>query len=219
VLDAVVAAVERSSLPESRIDESLNRVMRLKEKVFTQPLPDLPAPKDIQATMTLTERFSKSADDAAALAIERFGDESPTALPFNPESPLVVILLKPFDTAIDPPEQPLAAALRERFSDLTYVQLGPSSQRDAYHAALELTRNAEQLLVAMVVRPAAWHAFGLRPEQKAFAEQILRERNDVVIASLGVPSVLEDYPTAAARICTYSDVPASQKALAEFLLK
>ena len=49
--------------------------------------------------------------------------------------------------------------------------------------------------------------------------QLIRERDDVVLASLGVPYALEDYPDAAVRICTYSDVPVSQQALAEFLLE
>jgi hypothetical protein len=40
----------------------------------------------------------------------------------------------------------------------------------------------------------------------------------VVLASLGVPYVLDEYPEAAVRICTYSDVPASQRALAEYLV-
>ncbi len=83
-------------------------------------------------------------------------------------------------------------------------------------AADELARAAEQLLVAMIVRPAAWHAFGLRPEQCELVRRLTAER-DVVLASLGVPYALDDYPDAAVRICTYSDVPVSQQALAEFL--
>ena len=79
-------------------------------------------------------------------------------------------------------------------------------------------RSAKQLVLAMIVRPAAWHAFGLRSEQKEFVQQIIRERGDVVLASLGVPYALQDYPEAATRICTYSDVPVSQQALAEFLV-
>ena len=43
-------------------------------------------------------------------------------------------------------------------------------------------------------------------------------RDDVVLVCLGVPSALEVYPDAAMRICTYSDVPVSQQALAEFLV-
>jgi hypothetical protein len=43
------------------------------------------------------------------------------------------------------------------------------------------------------------------------------ERKGVVLASLGAPYPLDDFPDAAVRICTYSDVPASQQALVEFL--
>jgi hypothetical protein len=73
------------------------------------------------------------------------------------------------------------------------------------------------LLVAIIVRPAAWYAFGLLPEQKAFVQWITGERA-VVLASLGVPYALRDFPDAALRICTYSDVPASQQALVDFLV-
>jgi hypothetical protein len=70
----------------------------------------------------------------------------------------------------------------------------------------------------MVIRPAAWHAFGLRPEQSKFVRQLIQARNDVVLASLGVPYALEDFHDAAVRICTYSDVPVSQQALADYLV-
>ena len=73
------------------------------------------------------------------------------------------------------------------------------------------------MVVAIIVRPAAWHAFCLRPEQSELVRQLIRER-DVVLVSLGVPYVFEDYPEASTQICTYSDVPVSQEALAEFLL-
>ena len=86
------------------------------------------------------------------------------------------------------------------------------------NAVYEIARAAEQVLVAMIVRPAAWHAFGLRPEQCALVRRLTAER-DVVLASLGVPYALDDYPDAASRICAYSDVPVSQQALAEFVLR
>ncbi len=69
----------------------------------------------------------------------------------------------------------------------------------------------------MIVRPAAWYAFGLKPEQAAFVRGVIRERGDVVLVCLGVPSALEEFPEAVVRICTYSDVPVSQRALVEFL--
>lgn len=202
VADYLCKCVANGSLDEARIDEALRRVLRLKAP-HNNILPDKPS--------------LESAERIAQRAVQLFanGDNSP--LPLDANQSLGVILLKPFESHLDPPEQPLAAALRERFKDVMYAQLGPSSDAAAYEAAEELVGNASQLLVAVIVRPAAWHKFGLLPNQAEMAHKLLNRRGGV-LASLGVPYVLDDFPEAAARICTYSDVPVSQRALAEFLL-
>lgn len=210
VLDFLVSSVENGSLPESQVDASVTRVLQLKDKVFKHPLAELAGKKPSQF-------FLSSAESAATNAIELVDVPRGSALPFDPQKPITAILLKPFDTAIDPPEQPLAEAIRHQFPNAVYEQLGPTSNTDHYKAARGLAHSAPQLLIALIVRPAAWHAFGLRPEQKQFVAELTQSRDDVVLASLGVPSVLEDFPNAAVRICTYSDVPASQHALAKFI--
>jgi beta-glucosidase-like glycosyl hydrolase len=216
VVDYLLACVEKGTLDEAHINEAFTRVMELKRKAFGPQLGDRPGASVPPESISLNELSASQSKSIATDAIEIISGESSPALPLAGVTTLVAILLKPFETPIEPPEQPLAAALWERFRDVKYVQLGPKSDRTAYAAALELALAAEQLLVAMVIRPAAWHAFGLRPEQSEFVRQITRERT-VVLASLGVPYALEDYPDAAVRICTYSDVPVSQQALAEFL--
>ena len=209
VVGFLCECVERGTLAQQRVDEAFARVWALKQRVFSQRSDDTPlrGNQSDESAAALAERVARG-------AIKLRG--SGTAPRFNPDRPLVAILLKPFETPIDPPEQPLAAALRERFQDVKYLQLGPRADAAAMDATYELARTAEQLLVAMIVRPAAWHAFGLRPEQCALVRRLTAER-DVVLASLGVPYALDDYPDAAVRICTYSDVPVSQQALAEFV--
>jgi hypothetical protein len=209
VVEFLSECVERGNLDERRVDEAFARVWALKQRTFSRRFEDLP-PGDLKfdTAATLALQIARG-------AIKLRGGSCP-ALPFNPDRPLVAILLKPFETPIDPPEQPLAAALRNQFRDVKYLQLGPSVDAAAIDAAYQLARGADQLLVAMIVRPAAWHAFGLRPEQSAFVRRLTSER-DVVLASLGVPYALDDYPIAAIRICTYSDVPVSQQVLADFV--
>jgi hypothetical protein len=150
-------------------------------------------------------------------AIEVIGNNGCPTLPFDPDERTVAILLKPFETPIEPPEQPLGAALRERFRNAEYVQLGPRADAAAYDAAGELARGAKQIAVAIIVRPAAWYAFGLEPQQKQFVRYMLSQCEDAILACLGVPTALDEFPEAAVRICTYSDVPVSQQALVEFL--
>ena len=216
VIDHLLQSVENDSLKEERVDEALERVGVLKWKIFGRPPVQLPVPGNVSATDSLEEVFERSAAAAASGAIETLYSGCP-ALPFDVGTSTVAILLKPFETAIEPHEQPLGEALRDLFRDVTYVQLGPRADGDAYRSASEIARRAKQVVLAMIVRPAAWHAYGVRPEQVEFVRQLTRERNDVVLVSLGAPYALEDYPEAAVRICTFSDVPVSQRALAEYL--
>jgi beta-glucosidase-like glycosyl hydrolase len=209
VVDYLLDCVETGALDEARVTEACGRVLSLKQKAFAQQPVNPP---------TLCDASDAHLGSVAMGAITLLAGIDSPALPLKPDVSLVAILLRPFESPIDPPEQPLAAALRARFRDVTYVQLGPKADAALFAKARELAGGAKQLLVAMAIRPAAWHAFGLRPEQSEFVHELTQSRSDVVLASLGVPYALEDFPSAVARVCTYSDVPISQQALAEFLL-
>lgn len=207
VVDYLVSCVANGALSEDRVYEAFERVWALKRKAFENMYADVGRSAD--GDLAAASRIAWEAVEISADA----GD----VLPFDPQRPLVAILLKPFETAIDPPEQPLAAALRERFREVRYIELGPRANAAALDDARQQALAAEQLVVAMIVRPAAWHAFGLLASQAEFVRQVTTER-PAVVASLGVPYALDDYPAAALRICTYSDVAVSQQALADVLL-
>ena len=72
------------------------------------------------------------------------------------------------------------------------------------------------VVAAFVVKPAAWHRFGLPPAQQRFLERLAAQQPTVLV-SLGSPHGLDAFPEAAARLCTYSDVAPSQRALAAYL--
>jgi beta-N-acetylhexosaminidase len=213
VIDYLCECVDAGRLDESRVDEAFERVRALKSRVFakTENVEGAGARGSNLSAGALAERVAKE-------AIQIIGELRHGPLPFRIDAPVVAVLLKPFETAIEPPEQPLGAFLREQFRETTYIQLGPKTDDAAYDRARELARNAKQLLLAVIVRPAAWHAFGLRPVQVEFVRHVVSERKDVVLASLGVSHAITEFDTAGVRLCTFSDVPVSQRALVEFLL-
>ena len=75
---------------------------------------------------------------------------------------------------------------------------------------------ARHVLVAMIIKPAAWQHFGLLPAQRQFVEA-LASRSSVILASLGSPYSINDFPRGGPRLCTFSDVAVSQQALAAIL--
>ncbi|MGD9636190.1 MAG: glycoside hydrolase family 3 protein [Pirellulales bacterium] len=216
VVNFLVERVADGKLTTERIDKAFERVWRLKTKALSSPPPELPRPRGDWVEGVSDERLAAIWAFSAAQAAIEIGGRAQELIPLDPTKPLVAVLVKPFATAIDPPEQPLAAALRERFADVTYIELGPAANDAQFAAARAAALAAPQLVVAMIVRPAAWHAFGLLAHQADFVRSLSAAR-PTIVASLGVSQALDDYPDAAVRICTYSDVAVSQQALAELL--
>jgi beta-glucosidase-like glycosyl hydrolase len=207
VVDHLCTCVDAGTLNTDRIDEAFTRVWMLKERIFRNRSAAEAPPANVDPS--LASRIAREAIDVR-------GDGKGMS-PLRTDDPLGAILLKPFETALDPPEQPLAEALRARFRNVQYLELGPRADVAAFESAQQLAADVRQLLVAMIVRPAAWHAFGLLPQQAQFVRR-LSEEHPFALVSLGVPYILDDYPDVPTRICTYSDVPASQQALVEVLL-
>lgn len=212
VIEGVAAAAARGDLDEARLDEALARADRLRaslterfgEDVFVDP----------------EEAVSEHEVGAAAhrwLAAEVARDAVLTGgdVPaFEGGDGLFAVLVKPHASHLDPPEQPLGAALREHLPGVVYREVGPETT--GFESLLEEAGRAARVLVALVVKPAAWHAFGLKPEQQAFVEALVGRR-PVTLVALGDPRILADFPGAEARLCTYSDAPVAQEALAAVL--
>lgn len=209
----LVRAVREGQLDPERLAEASARVWRLKERLFQRFGLSIFTDPDPQRFVSDAGAHQRLAEEVARRAIVAdVRDEG--AWPVDPGggADIVAIYLKSHATPFDQPEEPLAAALRDHFQSVRYLQLEPDADEAAYEAAFAACRGAAHVLVAGVVKPSAWHGFGLKPRQQAFAEALAQER-PVVLAVLGSPLALRDLP-ASVWVCTYSDVPVSQRALA-----
>ncbi|MEM9354368.1 MAG: glycoside hydrolase family 3 protein [Planctomycetota bacterium] len=205
-LDALERAVEQGAVAEARVDEAVERMWKLKTFAAQAPAGRPAAEIDADIARLATQ---------VAVGAVQCESENPRPC-FAANKPLCALFFKPFQTHLDPPRQPLAAELESRFSSVEYHEIGPSSSASDLEAAREAAESADQLLLAMVVKPAAWHHFGLLPEQNQLVEA-LQKRPGTVLACLGSPVGLERF-AASVKFCTFSDVPASQAALAQAIL-
>lgn len=214
IIEGVAAAVERGELDEARLDEALARAERLRER--------------------LTDRFGAEVftDSSAAVGPDEVGAEvhewmatrvARRAVTFTGERTrfetgegALAVLVKPHASHLDPPEQPLGGALRSALPGIAYREVGPDTSAADLAALVDEAKAARRVLVALVVKPAAWHAFGLPPEQQRFVAALVAAAPSVV-ASLGSPRVLDQFAGADVRLCTYSDAPVVQRALADVL--
>jgi len=211
-----VASLERAvadgRLPVARLDEACGRVLALKRRACD---PACGAGSRFAASSTdeLREATRRLADRVAEAALEI---RDPLGLlPLDPARPLLAVLVNHYASHIDPPEPPLAAALRAGFLQCDFRAMRGDESAEAWAAVAASCLAAEQLLVAIVVKPAAWHRFGLPPAADAWLRDLCGRRR-VVLGALGC--LPESGRAAAAIVTTSSDVPASQEALARGLL-
>jgi beta-glucosidase-like glycosyl hydrolase len=212
-LDALELAVECGELPAYRVDQAFSRLWKLKELAFAKPPSEAPMDE-----LKLAEQTHRHAQQVARLAVTAFGTPGNALPAFSKSKSTLAILVRPHQSHLDPPQQPLAAAMKDQFSHCEYFEVGPQFDTDRLPALLDAAQQAEQLLVAIVVKPAAWHHFGLLPWQEALVHQ-LNQLPHALLACLGTPVALEKHQSTKMQLCTYSDVPVSQQALVDILLQ
>ena len=220
-VEYLVAAVTSGRLDESIIDAALERVWGLKVRfaarfgkgAFVDPSLAVPY-QEIGC-----DEHRKLADRIAEASIQvAIGDESSLRLPtprMGQKGPLC-FLVRPHTTYNDPTQAPLETAFMRAFPDGGYIEINPESEGDDLSPLIEEASNHSAVIVAAVVKPAAWHKFGLLPFQKAFIRE-LADHTPIWLAALGSPLLLADFQDVPAGICVYSDVEPSMKALVRFL--
>ncbi|MEN1679292.1 MAG: glycoside hydrolase family 3 N-terminal domain-containing protein [Planctomycetota bacterium] len=197
--------VDAGRLPEETINAAAERVLRMKAKALGAG--EAAEPSDTPRALAV--RVATAAVERRSPAAERFV--------LDGKRSLVAVLLKPFELPTDPPRQPLADELEKLSASASYFEFGPEPQEEQVAKAVEAAAAAEQVLVAVIAKPAAWHAFGLNDAQESLVKRLLDLPGEVAIASLGVPTVLERFADSAPKFCTYSDAPVSQAALVQTL--
>jgi beta-glucosidase-like glycosyl hydrolase len=214
MIEGIVTAVERGELEEARMDEALARADRLRDQLVDRFGPEVFTDPSVAVAASEVggDEHEWIAAQAARRAVTSIGE--PPRLETG--KGVLAVLVKPHTSHLDPPEQPFGAALRSALPGTTYREVGPDTDEAALAALVEQARGARHVIVALVVKPAAWHDFGLPPAQRAFVEALIAAAPNVV-ASLGSPRVLDHFPQAGARLCAYSDASVAQQALAGVL--
>ncbi len=198
---SVLAAVEQGDIGEERLDQSVERVLHLKERLglLDDPLVDVE---------TAGDSLGSPDDLAVARAI---GEASITVLR-DRESWLPI---KERWTVMLTGTQPegadaLARNLRSSGIATTVAWTGPDPGAKAMAKTKRAARTHDLTIVVT-------DHLGAHPRQRALVQRLLRLRTRVVVVYSGSPYDAGWFPTAEAQVATYSDVPVSMRGLARVL--
>lgn len=211
VVEELVRAVEEGTLTRERIETSAARIRRCKEALkrrFSETVFLVP-PRRLQ------NETGADVHHELAAAIARDGVEvhDPEQLLERQEGRLCVVVVRAHDGS---GTTRLESALMQNADGLDYHELGPESGEAQHREAAAAWSASERRVLVRHARPAAWQQAHLDERQHAWCQERLAEGSALAVG-LGRPLRPERWQAAAARIDTYSDVPASQQVLADLL--
>jgi beta-N-acetylhexosaminidase len=214
--NAIKAAVQGGEIPESRIDESVRRILRLKARL------DLESPKnrftevsDLMGKIG-TRPHRDLAQHVADLAVTLVRDDR-HVLPLKPSPDVRVVQINVLDNRQGWREGPvgrvLAAELPKRFPKSVTVQVDDQSTSNEFDIVRKLVQMADVILVNGYIRVAAYKgSVDLAPSEMALLRDLIATNKPLVYTAYGSPYVLLHVPELPSYVVTYDITPAAELA-------
>jgi len=217
VVDGLVTAVREGVLSGDRVRRACGRVLGAKRQIqsTSDEAPFLPGDgeRDLSATVG-GESHRRLALDMARDALSIDDEARAWRVRLPPRGDGLVVQILP-SAATEGTARRFAKRVGSALPEAQVHVLLPDADAEAGRLARQEAKEARALMLAAIAEPAAWRAFGLSDVQDARLREGTTLPNTVV-AALGSPSVVPS-GTGAGRLYTYSTVPASQRAVVEWL--
>ncbi len=197
---AIVAAVTSGRLPESRLDQSVARLLAEKERLGLFRDRSLPLQEIASRAGTRAQRATEEEVARRGLTLVR---EADGALPLLSGSKLLALAIhdERASVAID---TTLQAELKKRAAVVDYVRLDPTSCAGEGAALAERAAATDAILVALFVRPRSGRGtIEIPAEGQAAIGSLLASGRPVVAVSFGSPYLLGDVPALTTYLCAY----------------
>lgn len=214
-VDAIVKAVRRGEIPEERIDQSVRKLLHLKQWVGLDRnrMVNLERIGDVVGT----REHRLTAQEIARDAVTVLGNDS-HILPL-PKVDSRKILDIVFSDSEDPETgRSLQQMLSQRHPKMGFASLDPRSNFVEYDSVMSAARRSDILLLQLHYFTRSEQMTGtIGTEQAAFLRSLDSLGKPIIVISLGNPYVVMDIPKPMAYVCTYSDADCMQEAVAEVL--
>ncbi|MEO8586145.1 MAG: glycoside hydrolase family 3 N-terminal domain-containing protein [Acidobacteriota bacterium] len=213
-IGAVLAAVKAGRITEKRIDESVKRILDLKQRLnlYDKGVPFVGKIATIVDTPAVQALEAEIARRSLTLVREEQG-----ALPLQKGAKLLSLVVAD-EASLNGPTGPLAADLKARVPSVKTLRLDPRSTPEETRAAVEAAKNSDAVLVSLFVRTRSGQGKISVPEAgRSALGQILALGKTVVTVSFGSPYLLRDFPDLPTYLCAWGGQDASQTATVQAL--
>lgn len=229
----VVEAVRSGEIPESRIDDSVRRILEMKasvglDKARLVDLEQVPYLVSKQQDMQFAQQVADQAvtlvrDNGKVLPLARFlpppSHGTYATAPVEPTTQVVAVIMT--DHARLGPGRAFENALRARRADATVFYVDPSLAFPMAGTILQAVKDAGRVVVATFLSPVSGkqvmvegklvNSVGLEGASAELLKQILDlAAPKTVVVAMGNPYVAPSFPSIQNYLCTFSAVSASE---------
>jgi len=242
--NGVLEAVKRGEIPESRIDQSVSKILRAKSALglHKNRLVDLSAVSNEVSRPENVALAQKIADEAVTVVRQSTHEnarQNRSVLPlprgvnvnsqFAYHSGIVagnrLLLLIFTDDARSENGRTLVREVRARVPDVRVIYVDDVLAPLLAPHVLEATVNAERVVAAVYVTPSAGRNAGGDTGSPALSQgsslilaNVIKAAADkTAVVAMGNPYLLTQYPAIQNYVCTFSNVPVSEVSAAKFL--
>ncbi len=210
-LEGLEEAAKSGRLPAARIDESVRRILRAKERLGL-------AKNRFVDVDALNSKFGKPEFQAAAQDIADRGvtllRNDAHALPLDATKPLRLLVVALSGDPDAFPGADFEDEIRNHVDSVTVLR-ADTQFSSVQSLKLPPPESYDAAIVGIWVRVADRKgSVGLPDEQAAFVNQILASPKPVIVAGFGSPYVIERFPAAKTWVAEFSTQDVSQRAVA-----
>lgn len=229
----VVEAVRSGEIPESRIDDSVRRILEMKASVGLnkarlvdlEQVPYLVSkPEDMQfAQQVADQAITLVRDNGKVLPLSRFlpppSEGAYATAPVQPTTQVVAVIMS--DHAHFGPGRAFENALRARRADATVFYVDPTLAFPMAGTILQAVKDAGKVVVATFLSPVSGkqvmvngklvNSVGLEGASAELLQQILDlAAPKTVVVAMGNPYIAPSFPSIQNYICTFSAAATSE---------
>ena len=212
---AIVEAVEEGRVTEERLDESVLRILRAKERMGVHlnrqvSIPDVSRRVGIPAHEAVAQEIADR-----SLTLLRNGRDLLPLLGTRSARVLSVTFRRPSDLLAG---RFMNAGLREKYPRLVTAAMDVDTPPEQYEALVRRARTSDLVVVSLYVSVVSSSGSVAIPEETAEFIRVLGEaRIPHVVVSFGNPYLLSEFPEAQAYLLAWSSTEVTQRAVARAL--
>ena len=215
-IDAIEKAVLDGEISEQQINSSALKMLEMKYKVGLNLNPYVGL--DLMMRNISTKRNREASNRIASEAITLVKD-SKGLLPINASPKDTLYIIDIYDQEYKHSRSTVASKIISERIPVRAIQVDESDKKPILDVIVKSIPKNSQILINAFVSPKEWKDRIFFPDNETyFVRELIKKSDRIILASLGTPYLLQDFPKVSTYLCAYNGSYLMQNALANALL-